>query len=231
MLTLHKRANFWGFITLNLFFCGCPVSNQTDSIDLDSSEKQSQKKPFRILILGDSLTEGYGVSPNQCYPFLLEEKLNADNPSGQPFYEVLNGGVTGSTTNGGASRIEWHMQSPPDFLIIALGGNDGLRGIPAKESKQNLKKIIMLAQQKKVPTMLAGMKLPPNYGPLYPKEFAQIFSDLAEEMKVPLIPFLLEGVGGNPMMNLPDRIHPNSEGHKVICENVYQHLIKYLYNN
>ena len=120
------------------------------------------------------------------------------------------------------------MQSPPDFLLVALGGNDGLRGIPPQESKQNLRKIIVSAQQRKVPVMLAGMKLPPNYGATYLEAFENMFPELADELKIPLLPFLLEGVGGNPKMNLPDRIHPNPQGHQLICQTVFQYLIKHL---
>ena len=139
--------------------------------------------------------------------------------------------MTGSTTSGGVSRIDWYLKNPPDFIILALGGNDGLRGISPKESKQNLRIIIEQAQGKNVPVMIAGMKLPPNYGPHYRKKFAIIFSELAEEMQVYLLPFLLKGVGGIPAMNLPDRIHPNPQGHKIICQTVLEHLIKFLPKN
>jgi len=227
MTILTYRANLW-FLILALL-CGCNDGGKTNNPQIHQGKEITKKKnPFRILILGDSLTEGYGISPDQAYPTLLEKKLNDILQPGQRPYEVINGGVTGSTTSGGASRIDWHMKSPPDYLIVALGGNDGLRGIPPKESKQNLRKIISQAQAKKVPVMLTGMKLPPNYGPKHLKQFESIFAELAKEMEIPLIPFLLEGVGGNPKMNLPDRIHPNPFGHKIICETVHQHLIKHL---
>ncbi|MDA7823665.1 arylesterase [Opitutales bacterium] len=231
MTILGNRANLW-FLFFFLGLLGACTENSPASIEVSDTQGQKNKPDsFRILILGDSLTEGYGVSPNQAYPHLLEQKLNqALSPNEQP-YEVVNGGVTGSTTSGGASRIEWHLKSPPDFFIVALGGNDGLRGIPPAKSKQNLKSIIEQVQKKNVPVMIAGMKLPPNYGPIHLQKFAKIFPELSNELGVPLLPFLLEGVGGNPKMNLPDRIHPNPAGHKIICETVHKHLIKHLPKN
>jgi len=210
---------------------GCSDKPKQSAENPFTEEGGRKEKPFRILILGDSLTEGYGVSPAQAYPSLLEKKLNSTSQTGYKSFEVINGGVTGSTTSGGVSRIGWHMQSPPDFLLLALGGNDGLRGIPTQESKQNLRKIIVSAQQHKVPVMLAGMKLPPNYGAIHLEAFENMFPELADELKIPLLPFLLEGVGGKPTMNLPDRIHPNPEGHQMICQTVFQHLIKQLPKN
>lgn len=210
---------------------GCTDKPKQSAESTFTGEEATEENPFRILILGDSLTEGYGVSPAQAYPSLLQKKLNSSSQTGHRLFEVMNGGVTGSTTSGGVSRIGWHMQSPPDFLLVALGGNDGLRGIPPQESKQNLRKIIFSAQQNKVPVMLAGMKLPPNYGATHLESFENMFPELADELKIPLLPFLLEGVGGNPKMNLPDRIHPNPQGHQIICQTVFKHLVKHLPNN
>jgi len=228
---MQIRANTWFLLILTIFCASC-----ADEI-VDTGQPSPQPphalehaQAFRILILGDSLTEGYGVSPGDAYPHLLEEKLNANRQPGTPFFEVINGGVTGSTTSGGLSRIEWHLKSPPHLLIVALGGNDGLRGIPPSETQKNLGKIIQRAQQKNVSVLLAGMKLPPNYGPQYTKKFQNIFPQLADEHGLPLLPFLLQGVGGNPHMNLPDRIHPNAAGHQLICETVYQFLLPNLPN-
>ena len=182
--------------------------------------------PFlRILILGDSLTEGYGVLESEAYPSLLEEKLNKElSPKTNLRYKIVNGGISGATTSGGVSRIEWFLQAKPDYLLVALGGNDGFAGIPVEEMKKNIDRILKAAKQNDIPTMLAGMKIPPNYGPEYSAAFAQAFEDLAKKNEVPLIPFLLEGVGGNPDLNLPDRIHPNALGHRTLCKTVYQSL-------
>jgi len=227
MMSLVNRANLC-FLLLSIFLGGCSDGGTFSSPLVHDVPQTDGPAPFRILILGDSLTEGYGVSPDQAYPALLEQKLNASRLPGHPPYEVFNGGVTGSTTSGGASRIDWYLKTPPDYLVVALGGNDGLRGISPKESKKNLASILDRAKQLGVPVLLAGMKMPPNYGLDYRKSFENIFPELAREKKVPLLPFLLEEVGGEPTMNLPDRIHPNPEGHKKICQTMYQHLIDHL---
>jgi acyl-CoA thioesterase-1 len=231
MVTKHMRANTWFFSILILWSTSCS-ENSTDpgSPTPVPPGNKGKEGAYCILILGDSLTEGYGIPPTDAYPYLLQAKLNANLPADSQPYEVINGGVTGSTTSGGATRIDWYLKSPPDFLIIALGGNDGLRGIAPQQTKNNLRKIIQKAQQINVPVLLAGMKLPPNYGSPYLKDFENIFPQLADELEVYLLPFLLEGVGGNPKMNLPDRIHPNSAGHQMMCKTVYQHLTQYLPN-
>ena len=231
MVTKQMRANTWFFSILILWVTSCKENAPNPSSPTPvPAEKDGEERAYRILILGDSLTEGYGIPPTDAYPHLLQAKLNAQLPTGSQPYEVINGGVTGSTTSGGATRIDWHLKSPPDFLMIALGGNDGLRGIAPQQTKNNLRKIIQKAQQINLPVLLAGMKLPPNYGTPYLEDFENIFPQLADELQVPLLPFLLEGVGGNPEMNLPDRIHPNSAGHQMMCETVYQHLTQHLPN-
>ena len=197
--------------------------------DSDHNLSKSFETSFKILILGDSLTEGYGVNEEQAYPFLLEKKLNTETTARTgKNYKIINGGISGSTTSGGVARIEWFLRSEPDLLILALGGNDGLRGIPTSEIRKNLSLIIKAAQTKKIQVLLAGMKIPPNYGLEYTVKFSSLFQEISEEFEIPMIPFLLEGVGGVAEMNLPDRIHPNFKGHQVMCETVYKNLIKIL---
>ena len=226
-ISLHTWSSLISLFVLSVF-SGCP-SNPENPTETQVYRKNSTENSFRILILGDSLTEGYGVSTQQAFPSLLEKKLNDEFSSDKnSSYEIINAGISGSTSSGGVSRIEWLLKSKPDFLILALGGNDGLRGVPVEETKNNLEKIILAAKSKDIPTLLAGMKMPPNYGIEYTREFSKQFEDLANQENVPLIPFLLEGVGGNPAMNLPDRIHPNPAGHQKIAETVYQNLINHL---
>ena len=226
-ISLHTWLSLISLLVLSIF-SGCP-SNPENPTETQVYRKNSTENSFRILILGDSLTEGYGVSAQQAFPSLLEKKLNDEFFSDKnSSYEIINAGISGSTSSGGVSRIEWLLKSKPDFLILALGGNDGLRGVPIEETKNNLEKIILAAKSKDIPTLLAGMKMPPNYGIEYTREFSKQFEDLANQEDVPLIPFLLEGVGGNPAMNLPDRIHPNPAGHQKIAETVFQNLINHL---
>ena len=226
-ISLHTWSSLISLFALSIF-SGCP-SNPENPTETQVYRKNSTENSFRILILGDSLTEGYGVSAQQAFPSLLEKKLNDEFSSDKNrSYEIINAGISGSTSSGGVSRIEWLLKSKPDFLILALGGNDGLRGVPVEETKNNLEKIILAAKSKDIPTLLAGMKMPPNYGIEYTREFSKQFEDLANQEDVPLIPFLLEGVGGNPAMNLPDRIHPNPAGHQKIAQTVYQNLINHL---
>ena len=203
---------------------GITVDNQ-----LPSQGTNAQNKSFKILILGDSLTEGYGVSESEAYPFILEKKLNLESKGGlNKNFQVINGGINGATTSGGVSRINWLLRSNPDYLILALGGNDGLRGIPIEKIKENLAEIVVAAQKNNIPILLAGMKIPPNYGLEYSDSFTNLYSQVSREYNISLIPFLLEGVGGEPSMNLPDRIHPNPKGHEIIAKTVHEHLLKEL---
>lgn len=173
-----------------------------------------------ILAFGDSLTAGYGLSPTDSYPTLLQQRIDG----GGFRYRVVNAGVSGETTAGGLRRLEWSMAGPVELVILALGGNDGLRGQPVAEMKSNLAAMIELAQRRGVRVILAGMEAPPNLGPEYTREFRAVYRDLARRYRVPLIPFLLEGVGGRPELNQPDGIHPNVEGEKLLLENVWRVL-------
>lgn len=224
---LHKIRSFlFGSALIFISSCGEQVIQENSSAKITNDLNQ---KTFKILILGDSLTEGYGVTESESYPSLLEDKLNQESTDkSKKIYQVINGGISGSTTSGGVSRIEWFLKSNPDFLILALGGNDGLRGIPIEKIKANLEKVVIAAQNNKIPILLAGMKIPPNYGLAYSQAFSELFYQISKEYKIPLIPFLLKEVGGNPKMNLPDRIHPNPDGHIVIAETVHQYLIEEL---
>jgi acyl-CoA thioesterase I len=166
----------------------------------------------RIVILGDSLTAGLGLDRSESFPALLQKRLDA----GGHRYQVVNAGVSGDTTAGGLRRLDWSIEGNTRILVVALGGNDGLRGIPPNETRSNLKEIITRAQQRGITVVLAGMEAPPNYGPAYTAEFRQVFADLAKAHDLVFIPFLLEGVAGMRRLNQPDGIHPNPEGARIV---------------
>ncbi len=175
-----------------------------------------------ILILGDSLAEGYGLDEAMAFPRVVEKKLNDKKIN----VKVINGGVSGATSASGIQRLKWHLKKPVEILLLELGANDGLRGLSVPDTKKNLKEIIKFAKEKKVKVMLLGILMPPNYGEDYTKKFEKMYKQLASEEKIPLLPFLLDGVAGNPKLNLPDGIHPNQKGHEVIAEKVAQFLEK-----
>jgi len=175
-----------------------------------------------VLILGDSLAEGYGLDEAMAFPRVVEKKLNDKKIN----VKVINGGVSGATSASGIQRLKWHLKKPVEILLLELGANDGLRGLSVPDTKKNLKEIIKFAKEKKVKVMLLGILMPPNYGEDYTKQFEKMYKQLASEEKIPFLPFLLDGVAGNPKLNLPDGIHPNQKGHEVIAEKVAQFLEK-----
>ncbi|MCM8535260.1 MAG: arylesterase [Lentisphaeraceae bacterium] len=174
-----------------------------------------------VLCLGDSLTAGYGLQKSEAYPAVLANELTKVGK-----FEVINAGINGNTSAGGLRRLDWYFKKNVDFLVLALGANDGLRGLDTKATKENLQKIIDKAKKKnpKIKILLAGMKLPPNMGVDYSKSFEAIFSELDSENDIYLIPFLLKDVAGLKSKNLPDGIHPNAEGQKQLAQNVLEVL-------
>ena len=183
---------------------------------------QDDPSAFVIVALGDSLTEGYGLPKEDAYPALLQERL-------QRFYprvRIINAGVSGSTSASAESRLQWQLKNKPHLLLLALGANDGLRGLNTDAMKKNLQKAIDLAQANKVHVVLAGMRIPMNYGNDYRQKYEAVFSDLAKSNKIDFVPFLLEGVAMNKDLNLPDGIHPNSSGYKLIADKLLPVLKK-----
>jgi len=179
-------------------------------------------QPKNILFLGDSITAGYGLEPSQAYPALSQEKIDAKK---WPF-RAVNAGQSGDTSAGGLNRMDWLLRSRVDVLVLELGGNDGLRGLPPETTRQNLQGIIERARNKypQVKIILAGMKVPPNMGAEYAKKFSNIYTDLAKMHNALLIPFVLENVGGIRELNLPDGIHPTAKGHEIVAANVWKVL-------
>lgn len=172
-----------------------------------------------VVVLGDSLAAGYGLDPSESFPALLQKKINAVGLK----FTVVNAGVSGDTSSGGLRRIDWLLKRRVDVLVLELGGNDGLRGIPVGVTKTNLQAIIDRTRQKnpRAQIVIAGMQMPPNMGADYTTEFARLFPELAKANNTALVPFLLEGVGGKPELNLPDLIHPTAEGQKIVATNVW----------
>ncbi|HEY3663715.1 MAG TPA: arylesterase [Chthoniobacterales bacterium] len=175
-----------------------------------------------ILFLGDSLTAGLGVQETEAYPALIEQKLKEKN---LPF-NVVNAGLSGDTTAGGLARLDWVLQKKIDVLVLALGANDGLRGLPIAQTKANLQAIIdrVKAKNPGIKIVIAGMQIPPNMGADYATAFRDVFSDLARENQAALVPFLLEGVGGHTELNQADHMHPTAAGHRILADNVWRVL-------
>jgi acyl-CoA thioesterase-1 len=173
-----------------------------------------------VIFLGDSLTAGLGLPVEQSFPSLIQSRLDSRNLD----FAVVNAGVSGDTSAGGLRRLDWALQGQPEVLVIALGGNDGLRGLPPDELKKNLAAIIEKAQRAGLAVILAGMEAPPNNGPEYTARFRAIYGELAAEYRVPLIPFLLDGVAGDPALNQADGIHPNPEGARRVADTVWRAL-------
>jgi acyl-CoA thioesterase-1 len=174
----------------------------------------------RIVALGDSLTAGLGLAQDEAYPALLQKRLTDE---GLP-YEVVNAGVSGDTSAGGLSRLDWALEGDVRILIVALGGNDALRGLPAEELRRNLTAIIERAQARHIDVLLAGMEAPPNFGRAYITAFHQVYPDLARQYHVALVPFLLQNVAGIESLNQRDGIHPTPEGARLVADNVWKVL-------
>jgi acyl-CoA thioesterase-1 len=180
----------------------------------------ARRKIPKIVVLGDSLTAGLGLASDEAYPSLLQERLNR---AGLEF-EVVNAGVSGDTSAGGLSRLDWALQGDVRILIVALGGNDGLRGLPTDAMSQNLSEIIEKARARRVRVILAGMEAPPNYGRDYIVSFHRVYPDLARRYNVALVPFLLQNVAGIDSLNQRDGIHPTAAGARIVADNVWSVL-------
>lgn len=178
---------------------------------------QAQGRERVIVAFGDSLTAGLGVPASEGYPAVLEEKLKEAGYS----YRVVNSGVSGETTAGGLRRVDWVLRSRPEIVILELGANDGLRGLDLAQTEKNLSAIIERLQQAGVAVILAGMKMPPNYGKEYTEGFEKIYPRLAAQYRLTLIPFFLDGVAAQSNLNQADGIHPTGQGYRVIVDRIW----------
>jgi acyl-CoA thioesterase-1 len=177
-----------------------------------------------IVFFGDSLTAGYGLDDpsSESYPARIQEKIDAEKPG----WRAVNAGLSGETTSGGLRRVDWILRQPVDIFVLALGGNDGLRGIDPAVSRTNLQQILerVRAKYPNAKLVLAGMQMPPSMGADFAKAFEQMYPEVAEKSGAVLVPFLLNGVGGQLDLNLPDRIHPNAKGHAILADTVWKTL-------
>lgn len=224
---MQKVLKFRYFFYL-FFLIACGEKNAEKSTDgakpsPEATEETTAIASNKVIVFfGDSLTAGYQLDPEEAFPALIQEIID----SLQLGYTVVNAGLSGETTTSGRNRISWILNQKADVFVLELGANDGLRGIPLAETRENLQAMIDTVKSKNPETsiILAGMQIPPNLGQEYTTEFKQIFTDLAIENNISLIPFLLEGVAGIPELNLDDGIHPTPEGHKIVADNVWQVL-------
>ena len=177
-----------------------------------------------IVAFGDSLTAGLGVAPDEAWPALIEARLRRE---GHP-YRIVNAGVSGDTTAGGVRRVDWVLRNRPEVAVVALGANDGLRGLSTDAMRVNLATIVERLRSGGARVLVAGMEVPPNYGAAYSRAFRAVFPEVARQTGVALMPFLLDGVAADPRLNQPDGIHPNPTGHRAIAERVWPHLVALL---
>lgn len=199
-------------IILILFLINMEIFASNTSLNSDSKT---------ILFLGDSLTEGLGVRKEEAFPSLVEKMIQSELKKD---ITVINGGVSGSTTSDGLSRLKWYLRKKPYIVFLALGANDGLRGLNLEKSQKNLEEIIRFAQKSNAKVLLAGMLIPPNYGVDYSERFKNMYEDLKEKYNLVSMPFLLEGVAGEKELNQKDGIHPNAKGYKIIAQNVFEFI-------
>ncbi len=195
-----------------------PAAAEAPSDDADTRPK--------VVCLGDSLTAGLGLVESQSYPSILQQRIDAADLE----FAVVNAGVSGDTSAGGLRRLDWVLKDDVQVLIVALGGNDALRGLSVADMKQNLSEIVQHAQSRGVAVVLAGMQAPPNYGGEYASAFRQAFADLARQHRVTYVPFILENVAGDPSLNQADGIHPNARGAEIMADTVWKAVRPLLVN-
>lgn len=220
-----RYAALLSFIFCPALFTACSGDERPGSIGVapDRPLKTPEVAVSRpkIIAFGDSLTAGFGLTERESYPYLLQERLNADGHN----YEVVNAGVSGDTSLGGTERIDWVLeQEGVEILVLELGANDLLRGVPVERMKSNLDQIIRKAKAKNVKVLLCGMLAPPTMGADYQRDYSNAFPDLADEHGIGYLPFLLENVALRRELNQADGIHPNAEGTRIMMENIYKEL-------
>lgn len=213
------RSHILIVLLITLLFPGCDRRQQPQQTDEPISTPSYEGT---IIAVGDSLTAGLGVAESDAWPALLENKLRENGHN----WQVINAGISGETSSGTLSRIKWITARKPDIVILETGANDGLRGIPIPVVKENLSRAVLMLQEGGVAVVLAGMQIVQNLGPEYTAAFADIYPAVAKEQECLLVPFFLQGVAGEPLLNQADTIHPNEEGHIQISETVYPYIVQ-----
>ena len=225
MKSAHPNFSFYFAFLLAAWLTSCSASTEKKQAE-EGNQVVATTANKTILFFGNSLTAGYGIDPEESFAGRIQTRLDSLKKE----FRVINGGLSGETTAGGLSRLDWFLEEEPYLFVLELGGNDGLRGIALTETKKNLLAIVDKVQAKYPNTkiILAGMQIPPNMGQEYTEEFKAIYPAVAKEKNIELIPFLLEGVAGNPDLNLPDGIHPTAEGHRLVMETLWPYISKAL---
>lgn len=217
-----SRLRILGLILLASGWMACGSEEQKKEAQQEVAATQKKLADKKLVFFGNSLTAGYGLNPEEAFPARTQVKID----SLELGYEVINAGLSGETSAGGLTRIDWILQQKPDIFVLELGANDGLRGIPVTETRKNLQGILdkVKAANPEVKLVVAGMMVPPNMGPEYAKDFQSIFPELAKTNNATLIPFLLDGVAGERSLNLADGIHPTAEGHQMVANSIWKYL-------
>jgi acyl-CoA thioesterase I len=225
MKSALPNFSFYILFLLAVWLTSCSASTEKKQAE-EGNQVVATTANKTILFFGNSLTAGYGIDPEESFAGRIQTRLDSLKKE----FRVINGGLSGETTAGGLSRLDWFLEEEPYLFVLELGGNDGLRGIALTETKKNLLAIVDKVQAKYPNTkiILAGMQIPPNMGQEYTEEFKAIYPAVAKEKNIELIPFLLEGVAGNPDLNLPDGIHPTAEGHRLVMETLWPYISKVL---
>ncbi len=192
---------------------------EEEEVRVGSAAAAPEEAPL-VVFLGDSLTAGLGLAEDEAFPARIEAALAAE---GFPV-RVVNAGVSGDTSAGGVARLDWLLSQGPQVVVVGLGANDGLRGLPLEATEENLRQIVVRSRAAGAEVVLLGMRIPPSYGLDYAGRFRDLYEGVADDLDVPLVPFLLDGVAAKPALNLPDRIHPNARGHEVMAETVYPYV-------
>lgn len=219
------KEKYLGLLLASCLLVGCG----SESVKVNpTGEPVALEETSKVIVaLGDSLTEGYGLERDQAYPAQLQQVLK---DKGHTDYKVVNSGLSGETSTGLLQRINWVFKQNPDLIILTIGANDAIRGIDLSLTEKNIRTIVETIQERGIPLIFSGMEIYDNLGPEYVAEFKAMYPKIAADYELPFIPFFLEGVGGNPELNIEDRIHPNPEGYAKIVQNNIMPVLEPLLN-